>query len=118
MLYVDTEFGKWLLNELDKRGWSQNELGRRAGLTSGTISNVINGVRTPATDTLKAIASALKLPKETVFREAGILSSVPEQTMICGLPTPKPRPWTIGFSSNVNVLLNMPISLDFSKAIC
>lgn len=23
MLYVDTEFGKWLLNELDKRGWSQ-----------------------------------------------------------------------------------------------
>ena len=80
MMYVDTEFGKWLLNELDKRGWSQNELGRRAGLTSGTISNVINGVRTPATDTLKAIASALKLPKETVFREAGILSSVPEQT--------------------------------------
>jgi hypothetical protein len=54
------------------------------------------------------------VPKEMVFREAGILSSVPEQTMICGLPTPKPRPWTIGFSSNVNVLLNLLFLLDFT----
>lgn len=80
MFYVDTEFGKWLLCELEKRGWSQNELGRRAGLTSGTISNAINGVRTPTNDTLKSIARALKVPKETVFREAGVLPSVPDRT--------------------------------------
>ena len=76
---METRFGRWLLEELRKRNWSQNELGRRAGLTSGTISNAINGQRVPTPDTLKAISSALKVSKEKVFREAEVLSDLPEE---------------------------------------
>ena len=102
------DFGNWLIAEAEKRGIYLNDVATAGGMDKSTIFRIAKGTRTAGIDSILAIASALKLPKETVFREAGILSSVPEQTMICGLPTPKPRPWTIGFSSNVNVLLKLP----------
>jgi len=35
----------WLNHELDRRGWSYNELGRRAGLSSAGVSDVLSGKR-------------------------------------------------------------------------
>lgn len=56
---------------------SQSELARLAKLGRGTISNIMSGNRQVGQDTISAIARALKLPPETVFRAAGIL---PPQT--------------------------------------
>lgn len=76
MYYMATKLGDWLLKELEKRNWSQNELARRAGISSGTVSNLITGTKTPEQNTLIAIAEALKIPKETVLRAAEILPPI------------------------------------------
>lgn len=70
-------FSDWLLNELKQREISQSELARLAKIGTGTISNIMSGNRKVGQDTLQAIAHALKLPPETVFRAAGLL---PQQT--------------------------------------
>ncbi len=70
-------FSDWLLNELKQREISQSDLARFAKLGTGTISNIMSGNRKVGQDTLQAIAHALKLPPETVFRAADLL---PQQT--------------------------------------
>lgn len=71
---MSSNLGNWLLGELKKRNWSQNELARRAGLTSGTISNIVTGRVEGSQETLKSIAKALRIPTELIFVEAGLLS--------------------------------------------
>lgn len=36
-----SEFGNWLQGELDKRGWRQAELARRAGVTRAGINGIL-----------------------------------------------------------------------------
>lgn len=75
------DFSDWLLNEINKRGWSQAELARRAGISRQIISNYINRQREkPDSDVLVSISRALNLPAETVFRAAGLLPPVSEDT--------------------------------------
>lgn len=72
-------FSHWLQEQISKLGISQSEFARRAGISRQAISNYINGQRmNPDGETLDAIARALKLPPETVFRAAGLLPSKPE----------------------------------------
>lgn len=71
-------FADWLINELAKRDWSQAELARRCSTTTATISRIINGERRIGTDVANAIAFAMKIPNEEVFRQAGLLPSKPE----------------------------------------
>jgi transcriptional regulator with XRE-family HTH domain len=66
-------FDVWLLNVLQERKISQAELARLAGISKGTISNLIHGTAGVGPDSLSAISHALKLPPEIVFRAAGIL---------------------------------------------
>lgn len=66
-------FGAWLVEELDQRELSQSDLSRLSGLSQGTISNIISGTRGRGTDSLAAIAKALKLPVEQIYRRAGLL---------------------------------------------
>jgi len=66
------DFIQWLIDELNERDWSMNELARRAGVTSGAISLVMSMQRKPGPELLLGIAQALQLPPETVFRKAGI----------------------------------------------
>ncbi|MCJ7532270.1 MAG: helix-turn-helix transcriptional regulator [Anaerolineales bacterium] len=61
---------------MDKKGWGQRELARQAKVSQGSIGNVIRGDRQPGPDLCHAIARALKLPPEAVFRAAGILPEV------------------------------------------
>lgn len=68
-------FHEWLQGEMEKRGLDQAELARRAELTSGTVSNVLNGNRQAGPDFCIAIARALGLPREEVFRARGWLLS-------------------------------------------
>jgi len=71
------EFGEWLQEQLDSRGWHQARLARRSGISAGQIARVINDTRQPGPEFCRAIAKALELPEELVFRQAGLLS--PEQ---------------------------------------
>lgn len=73
MYYMATEIGDWLLVELNKRNWSQNELGRRAKISSATVSNLITGAKKPEQETLKSVAEALRVPVAEVLQKAGIL---------------------------------------------
>jgi len=65
---------EWLRRELDKRGWSQNELARRAGLTSGSVSQVMTGLRRPGVEFCQGVARAFKISETVVFVEAGVMS--------------------------------------------
>ena len=70
------EFGDWLLEILRERDMSQADLQRAAGLGKGSLSDVVSGRRKVGKDLATAIATALKLPPEQVFRAAGILPPV------------------------------------------
>lgn len=75
------DFADWLIIELNKHGWTQADLAREAGLNRQVISTYINRRREkPDSDSLIAIARALKLPPETVFRAAGLLPPAPPET--------------------------------------
>lgn len=71
------EFIDWLTEELNERGWSLNELARRAGLTGSMVSLVLSDQRNPGPDFCSGIAAALGYDDVSVFRKAGLLRSVP-----------------------------------------
>jgi len=66
-------FSEWLQLELDRRGWSQSDCARLANLNRAVINKLLNGKSQPQPPTLAAIARALKIPVETIYRAAGIL---------------------------------------------
>ena len=68
-----SSFSQWLLKELESREWSQVDLSRRSGVSQAQITRVLSGERGVGEKALSAIAHALKLPPEQVFRAAGIL---------------------------------------------
>ena len=74
---VNKRFSEWLQEELASRGWSAADLARRARLTTGAISHVINGSRRPGPDFCRAVARALGYPQELVFRKAGLIDDPP-----------------------------------------
>ncbi|HEY3311327.1 MAG TPA: helix-turn-helix transcriptional regulator [Anaerolineales bacterium] len=71
-------FTDWLYEEIQKRNWTQTELASRAGITKGAVSHIFSHTRHPGTLVLKAIAKALHLPPEEVFRRAGVLDTEPD----------------------------------------
>jgi transcriptional regulator with XRE-family HTH domain len=50
-----------------RRGWSQEDLARKAGLTQDTISNVESGKHRPFPSTLRKIAGALEVEVGELF---------------------------------------------------
>lgn len=78
MIYTMVDFSVWLTNELRKRDISPTELSRLSKKAPAVISRVINGERKPAPETIDAIAKALNLPTETVYRAAGLLPQANE----------------------------------------
>ena len=71
------EFNEWLMHELERRGWNNSELARRAGVVPSTISMIISGQKEPGDKTLRGIARAFNLPPANVFRMAGLLPTRP-----------------------------------------
>lgn len=67
------EFPDWLQEELNKRHWSQSDLARAADLNRAVINKLLNQRSQPHVTTLGAIARALKIPTESVYRAAGLL---------------------------------------------
>lgn len=75
------DFVEWLQGELDKRAWRQADLARKGPVHTGLLSKIMNLERNPGPDTCQAIARALNIPPEEVFRRAGLLPNVPEKTV-------------------------------------
>jgi len=71
---MNETFTSWIEEEIKRRGWTQAELGRRAGLAQGTISQTLSGITRPGPKFCSGIARALDIPEEEVFRRAGLLS--------------------------------------------
>ncbi len=71
-------FGDWLENEMNDRGWRPVDLANKARISRGSLSNIINDLRRPGPDICRAIANALQVPPEKVFRQAGLLPPKPE----------------------------------------
>lgn len=77
MIAIMDKISDWLNSELNERGWSQRELARRARVSPTAINDVINEKAEPGWDLCAAIAKALGLSEEEVFRMAGLLPPLP-----------------------------------------
>jgi len=73
-------FGDWLIKEIENRNWSQSDLVKAAGISRGTLSNIISGTRGTGEKSLISIANALNISPITIFRKAGMLPEVGEQS--------------------------------------
>lgn len=73
-----TEFAKWLEDELKSRRWTRADLSRATGLSQTAFSQIFKGQRKPGPDLCIAVARALEVPEEDVFRKAGLLPEKPE----------------------------------------
>jgi transcriptional regulator with XRE-family HTH domain len=82
IMFTMENFGDWLLEQLRERNLSQSELARLAGISKGTISNLVNGTKGAGQDSLIAIAHVLKLPPDLIFEKAGIFPQKPELSFI------------------------------------
>lgn len=81
---MSTNFGDYLKGQIaarrksEGRVWTQNELARRAGISGGHISMIVNGRVEADPPTLKKIAAALKVAPEEVYAAAGVLPPAEE----------------------------------------
>jgi transcriptional regulator with XRE-family HTH domain len=66
-------FSKWLQHQLDLREWSQADLSRKSGVSTGQIARLMTGERGIGEQSVIAIAKALKIPPVHVLEAAGIL---------------------------------------------
>lgn len=58
---------------MEARNWSQRDLAKKAKISQGAISHVINGARQPGADFCLAIADAFGLPPAEVFQRKLVL---------------------------------------------
>lgn len=64
---------------MDRAGITQADLAKSSGLSSGAISLILSSSRGVGPDACNAIAKALNIPPETVYRAAGLLPPVSEK---------------------------------------
>ena len=63
------EFSEWIVEELEKRGWSRSEAARRGGVSPSMFDKVINGYSKPGVKFIEGIAKAFKMSSaEVVMR--------------------------------------------------
>lgn len=87
MLFVNTVFVviffsvsdliTWINSETAKRGWSNNQLARRMGMSSAGFSLVVTGKNQLSMEFCVNLARALGEPPEKILRMAGFLPMVP-----------------------------------------
>lgn len=71
-------FGDWLEERIKEKGMKPADLTHEANVGTGTIYNILNNNRKPGLEVILAIAHALNLPAEEVFRQAGFLPPKPK----------------------------------------
>ena len=78
-------FSDWLSAEVESRGWSYKEAGRRGGFASSMFTHIANGDTKPGLDFCQGIARAFDMPLEDVLRLAGILPPLVEDDSVAAL---------------------------------
>lgn len=73
------DFNIWLQQEMNKREWSISDLARQAGVSRGSIANILRGDRKAGVEICEAIAYAFKVSPEIIYRRAGLLPPLPNQ---------------------------------------
>ncbi len=71
------DLSRWLLEQLERRGWTQSELARQAQVNQVTISNIINGNRGLGMEVAIKIADALAIPRSEILQRMGVLPTPP-----------------------------------------
>lgn len=88
---VEWDFALWVRAEMNGRGWTGSDLARRMNSDPGTVGNVINGNRGAGPAFCIALAQALGVPREVVFRAPGWLLYTPQPLVAPNLPHPVMR---------------------------
>lgn len=79
----EIDFPQWLQSKMDEREWGQSDLAHKARINRQVIWGYLNRKRgKPDEDQLKAIAKALEIPVEEIYRAAGILPPEPEPDLL------------------------------------
>jgi len=73
-----TDFQEWLKSELEKRSWSQSELGRASHFTRQAINAVLKYRRSPGFDLCLGIAHAFNLSPQEVLVRAHLMNPPPK----------------------------------------
>ena len=68
-----SDLGKWLREQIERRGLTQNAAAVYSGVGPATISDIINKNHIPRVDTLFQLADYFGTPREAVLRLAGHL---------------------------------------------
>lgn len=70
-------FVELVKQEMERRGWSESELAREAGLSRQAVNFLLSGrTKSPSIDTINNIARAFRLPVDEFARAAGLLPKV------------------------------------------
>ncbi len=72
------EFGQWVKDEREQRGWSQSQLATKAKMNRSLVNKIENGVSVSTPTTLTKLASAFGYSQEFVFEKAGLLAQKSE----------------------------------------
>jgi len=70
-------FSQWLNEKLISKSLTQAQLAKRSGLSRQAISNFVNQVSLPSTESCMALARGLGLPSDQVLEAAGHRVSAP-----------------------------------------
>lgn len=70
------QFIAWIQDEMDKRGWKQAELARRANMAPSQVARVMTGDRGAGMEFYKGVARAFRISIEEVLRTAGVLPAI------------------------------------------
>lgn len=70
---MSSDFVEWINEQNTKRGWTNNELARKAKLASSTVSMALSGQTKPGLDFCVGVARAYGVPPEKVLRIAKLL---------------------------------------------
>ena len=74
MYSMENSLQEWVGDEMNARGWNRSELARRAHVSRGTISNILNGMRGIGVDVAEKLANAFDVPPSLVMKKAGIIA--------------------------------------------
>ena len=73
-------FIEWLEAEIKARDWKPADLAHKAAITDATLSRILSGSRQAGIEVCQAIAHALGVSKEKVYRRRGFLDPLaPEE---------------------------------------
>jgi transcriptional regulator with XRE-family HTH domain len=70
---VSNPFVEWLNGELARRGWTREELARRAHISSPGLTHIMNRQRNLGPEMARHIAKALQISQVEVFQRARLI---------------------------------------------